>query len=711
MPGVMSRLTRGRLSALGRAARPLTRGVRYARSFSSQPEAMEFKAETRKLLNIVAKSLYTDKEVFVRELISNASDACEKLRFLQQTGLTDITDSDVPLEISVEADESGRIFTITDTGVGMSREQMIDQLGTIAKSGSLDFVNTAAAGSASADSNIIGQFGVGFYSTFVVADKVQVFSRSADPSLGTGHVWESDGMGSFTVAEADDVSRGTKIVLHLKSDAAEFASQGKVKEAAQKYSSFVSFPLKVKEGGEMQELNKTEALWLKSDTTEDEHTQFFRFLGGTTYGEPLMTLKFSTDAPMSIKSVFYIPKDPPSRWFQKDPEIGVQLHSRRVLVKKHAEGVIPKWLFWLRGVVDCEDMPLNISRESMQDSRLMGKLSNALVRRLLRFLEEQGRKQPENYKTFYNGYSYYLKAGLLDDATSNGGAHKEAIVKLLRFECSQKDQGETVSLAEYLEGIPAAQQNIYYFYASDRGTAMASPYMEFFTKRQRNVLLLTDEVDEFVVNQISDFKGKKMVSIDAADQDFEPLLDAPAEDEASEHKLSAEDKEGFEAWIKGVLEGKIQNVKWSARLSGPPAVVTSQMSPHMRKMMKGLMAQSGGSNDAFNNLPNTLELNDSHHIVTTMNTIRESNPDVARMAAEQLHDNACIAAGMLEDPRSILTRLNKLLEMCVYQGAGFDYTTGQYTHPPQAPTPEFVVEEIPKKEASSAESKDKPKTD
>jgi len=644
---------------------------------------MEFKAETRKLLDIVAKSLYTDKEVFIRELISNASDACEKLRFLQDTNvIKDVHDESIPPTIHLATNETERTFTLTDTGVGMTREELIDHLGTIAKSGSLDFVQNGAGSSQGDAGKIIGQFGVGFYSTFVVADKVEVYTKTADASKGdTGYLWSSDGSGSFTVTEHADVPRGTKIVLTLKDDAAEYAKMANVKKAAEKFSSFVNFPLSIAEDGEDKEINKQEALWLKTSATEEEHTAFFRYLGSTSYGEPYYTLMYQTDAPLTIKSCFYLP-DPdnaPSRMFTREPEIGVSLHSRRVLVKKQAEGIIPRWLHWVRGVVDCEDMPINISRENMQDTRLMEKLSMAIVRRILRFLEQQAKKDPEKYAKFFKGYSYYLKAGIIEDKEANFGRHKDDILKLLRFDCSTKDKGDQVSLQEYVDTSKAGQQNIYYFCCPNRDTGLSSPYMEQFIKRGRNVLLMYEDIDEYVINSIEGFKDKKLVAIDAGDKDFELDLDAPPEDEANkdQRELTAPEQKELETFIRGVLKERIQDVKFSDRLVHSPAIVTSILTPHMRKMMKQMM--QGKEQDGMSNVPVTIELSAKHHLVTTLHTIRDTNEPVARIAVEQLYDNACIAAGTLDDPRTLLARLNKVLEMVVYQGAGFDYARNEYT--------------------------------
>jgi len=362
------------------------------------------------------------------------------------------------------------------------------------------------------------------------------------------------------------------------------------------------------------------------------------------------------------------------------------LHSRRVLVKKNADGVMPRWLHWIRGVVDCEDMPMNISRENMQDSRLMEKLSMAVVRRVLRFLDQQAKKDPEKYQKFFKGYSYYLKAGVIEDKEGNFSRHKDDILKLLRFECSKKEKGDLISLDDYVTMSKDGQKNIYYFCCPDRKTGMSSPYMEQFLQRDRNVLLMYEDIDEYVLNSIEGFKDKKMVSVDSADKDFELDLDPPAESEQDKDQrvlTDAEQKE-LSKFIKGVLKERVQEVKFSDRLTNSPAVVTSVLTPHMRKMMKSLM--QGKENDGFNNVPVTLEMSPKHHIVTTLFTILESNEPVARIAVEQLFDNANIAAGTLDDPRTLLSRLNKVLEMFVYQGAGFNYAVNEYVPQPERPS-------------------------
>ena len=623
------------------------------------PETHEFKAETRKLLNIVARSLYTDKEVFIRELISNSSDALEKLRYLDATHqILSKTDAATALGIKIELDEKNRIFTISDTGIGMTRDELILNLGTIARSGSKEFVTNA--NSADTDSKIIGQFGVGFYSTFVVADKVQVYSRHADASKSEhGYCWTSEGLGSFTVEPSDDIARGTRIVLHLKEDAADFCSLDTVKSAASKFSAFVDFPLQISENGKDVQVNQQEALWLKPDATDTQHTEFFRFLGNAAHGEPLYTLSFHTDAPLSIKSVFYIPDEAPDRWFQSAPKVQVALHSRRVLVKKHAEEIIPSWLHWVRGVVDCDDMPLNISRESMQDTALLKKLSTAVVRRILRFLADEAKKDETKYQeSFWRKFGFYLKAGLLEDQQSNS-QHKEQLIKLLRFGTSTISN-RLVSLQDYVDAMGEGQKNIYYIHAPSRDAAMASPYLESLSDKQ--VLILTEDIDEFMINYIGTYKDHKLISV-SAESDVERSAHA-----SGEAALSADEKASLESAVKSALGDKANQIKFTDKLKTSPAVVTSQISPHMRKMMKNMMKDAGQSNtDALDGIPVTLELNENHRLVKKIAEISTLQPALAKIAIKQLFDNACIAAGMIEDSRLLLANLNEMLEFCVFQ--------------------------------------------
>ncbi|KAL8439554.1 hypothetical protein Efla_002276 [Eimeria flavescens] len=666
---------------------------------SRQSETHPFKAETQKLLQIVTHSLYTDKEVFIRELISNAADALEKLRFLQATQPGGPPQQG-QLRVVLKADPASKTLTIEDTGIGMTREELLQNLGTIAKSGSLEFLDKAGP---EAGKDIIGQFGVGFYSAFVVSERVEVYTHTGD---GEVLCWASDGGGSFTVSAQtpEEVAlkgaRGTRVVCHLKADCAEFANPHRVKECAKKHSAFVNFPVYMEEAGKEELIASQEALWLKSSPTEDEHTQFFRFLTNQSWGEPVYSLMFSADAPLSVRAVLYFPADPPNRLFQQGPlESGVSLHARRVLVRKSAGDLLPKWLWFLKGVVDCEDIPLNVSREHVQDTQLQRKLSNVLVRRILKFLSEQAKADPGKYNSFYAKYSQNIKEGILEDAHS-GGTYKDMLLPLLRFECSTTEPGVLMTLEEYVEKMPATQKHIYYYCVSDRQTALASPYMEQFVARQKPVLLMTSEIDEFLAMNLSEYKGKKLVAVDASEEDIESeegeeAADAAAaaadgQTETRRHKLAPQQQKELAAFIKDSLDSRVTSVKFSDRLVSSPAVVSGFLSPALRRMMKATLQGAAEAQLRMASLPVTLELHPSHEIVTALYHLKTTNPDVAKLLAEQLLDNACVAAGILEEPKAMLSRLNKLLSLTAryaYHHSGGEVTqeaAQQQTQEPSA---------------------------
>ncbi|SBT35151.1 heat shock protein 90, putative [Plasmodium ovale wallikeri] len=697
------------------------------RKHFSTGENYEFKAETKKLLQIVAHSLYTDKEVFIRELISNSSDAIEKLRFTQNAQVKASTTSpeeegNTPFYIKVSTDEKEKLFIIEDSGIGMNKEEVIDNLGTIAKSGSQQFLNAlkgkkentidASNTAEKQQSDIIGQFGVGFYSSFVVSHKVEVFTKSYEKNA-IGYHWESDGNGTFTLKEINNIPRGTKIVCHLKESCKEFADINKVQQIVEKFSSFINFPvyiinkkdikqsekenvvgedvkeektnvagegaeqsIKVSSGETMGNttteeilINKQKPIWCKEEVLEEEHVQFFKFLNKKkSYDDDksfLYKVVYKTDAPMSIKSVFYIPEEAPSRLFQQNNEIEISLYCKKVLVKKNADNIIPKWLHFVKGVIDCEDMPLNISRENMQDSTLIDKLSRIIVTKILKTIEKEAERNEEKYLTFYKNYNYNLKEGVLEDSTK--GLYKNILMSLLRFYSTNEKR--YISLKEYMKNCKDNQKNIYYFSANDRNVALTSPYMEPFKKQNIDVILLFEEIDEFVLMNLQSYNGSKFVSIDSSqNEDFDDvIMNANKTDDVQKQKqggiFTEEQKAELEKYIKDVLGSKCSDVKFSERLTSSPAVVTGFLSPTLRKVMKATMKNGDlqSDNNMLQNLPATLELNPSHTIVTSIYHLKNTNQEVAKLIVQQLYDNACIAAGILEDPRSLLTKLNELL--------------------------------------------------
>ncbi len=608
----------------------------------SKSESHHFQAEIQQLLNIVIHSLYTDKEIFVRELISNAADACEKLRFKQSAGNGVFQSETAPL-ITITTDDKAGTITITDTGLGMTHGELVENLGTIAHSGTKAFLKQLAEDK-KADVGLIGQFGVGFYSAFMVAKKVTVFSRSFAPEE-SGWQWTSEGMGGYELAPAAELPRGTRITLELKDDAKDFAQESTVERIIHRYSSFVPFPIELNS----KRLNTVQAIWArnKHEIKEEEYNEFYTFVGHD-HEKPLFRLHFSADAPLAIQSLLFVPQRNFETLGMGRIDSEVNLYCRKVLIQAKAKGLFPEWLRFLKGVVDSEDLPLNISRETMQDTTLMQKLNKVLTSRFLKFLDEQSEKEAEAYEKFYAEYQRFLKEGVVTDFT-----HKEALGKLLRFESSTLDKGKLTSLADYVKRMPSDQKEIYCLLTPNRAAAEASPYYEVFRERKYEVLFLYDAWDEFVIEHLHAFEGKPIKLAEKAELD---LSEARKDGALSEDAAKA-----LAEWIKQTLGGKVGEVRVSKRLVDSPAVVVDPdkfMTTSMRRMMKAMKQDSAPETPATQDL----EINPAHPLVTRLEAIRQKDSGLAASVAEQILDNARVAAGLLEDPRAMLTRLNQLLE-------------------------------------------------
>jgi len=608
-------------------------------------ETHAFQAETRQLLDIVIHSLYTDKEIFIRELVSNSSDALEKLRHYQLAGET-IHDEKLPLEINITTDDSGNTLTIQDYGVGMTREEVTENLGTIAKSGSKAFAAAIkeARESGADPANLIGQFGVGFYSVFMVADEVRVYTRSYKPE-GESLCWISDGKDSYQLeATEDEQRRGTKIVVKLHEDSKEFAGKSRVQEILKRYSSFVQFPINL--NGERA--NTMDALWLrnKSDVKPEEYTEFYKFQANA-FDEPRHTLHFAADAPLAINALLFTPKENMERFGFGRMEPGVALYCKKVLIDDHPEGLLPEWLRFLRGVVDSADLPLNISRESMQDSALVQKLGKILTNRFLRHLDDEAGKRPDDYKEFYQQFGIFLKEGITSDYD-----YREKLAKLLRYESSLTDAGQWTSLGEYVGRMKEDQDTIYYLYAPSRNAIEAGPYLEAFRSRNLEVLFLFEPIDEFVMNHIGEFEGKKLAAADSSE------IDLGDEAATSGVKLEPEQQQELTKWMKDTLGDRVTDVATSKRLTDSPAAALNadkMMTPSMRRILKAMNQDAGGA-DAVR-----LEINPAHPLMHKLNELRASKPDLAKLMTEQVLDNSLIAAGFVEDPREMVNRIYDLL--------------------------------------------------
>lgn len=611
---------------------------------ASAPEKHEFQAEVKQLLDIVIHSLYTNKEIFVRELVSNASDALEKLRHLQITE-DKIFDDEQELEINITTDEEAQTLTIQDFGIGMAHDELVKNLGTIAHSGSKQFLKALKEGG-DQNSNLIGQFGVGFYSAFMVAKDVKVYSHSWQESE-EGHVWTSDGSGAYTVEEVKDQNRGTKIVISLEDDHKSFSSEDEIKRIIKEYSSFVQFPINV--NGER--INTQDAIWLKnkSEIKEEDYTEFYKF-ACKAFDEPMLRLHFKADAPLAINALLFTPATNVEAMGFSRSESEVALYCRKVLIDAEPKGLFPDWLRFLKGVVDSADLPLNISRETMQDSALVQKLNSVLTKRYLKLLQEEAKKRPENYEKFWQTFGIYLKEGVTSDFT-----HKDSLTKLLRFESSLTENGKLTSLSDYVSRMKEDQKEIYYLQGSSRESIENGPYLEAFKARNIEVLYLFLPIDEFVMNHVREFEEKNLVS---ADQDEIELENITPEDAGE--PLVKDEAEKLSTWLKETIGESVEEVKISDRLVDSPAMSSNSdkfMTASMRRMMQQMNPDAPEIEAKV-----VLHINPRHGLIKNLASLRHSNPDLAKNIADQIFDNTLVEAGILEDPKKMLGRVYELME-------------------------------------------------
>ncbi|MDG0994541.1 MAG: molecular chaperone HtpG [Akkermansiaceae bacterium] len=597
-----------------------------------------FQAEVRQLLDIVIHSLYTDKEIFVRELVSNASDALEKMRLKQLTE-KDIHEAERELGIEISTDEEAKTLTISDAGIGMSKEELVENLGTIAHSGTKAFLEKMKEGGDNAD--VIGQFGVGFYSAFMAADKVEVATHSWENGTG-GHTWSSDGATGYSIDENADAKRGCSIVVHLKEGMEEFATEARIKQILEKYSNFVSFPIKL--NGE--HINKVEALWLKNkkDITEEQYQEFYKF-AAHAFDDPRYTMHFSADAPLAINALLFTPTENTEQFGMGQMEPGVALYCRKVLIDAKPDKLLPEWLRFLKGVIDSEDLPLNISRESMQDSALVQKLNGLITKRYLKFLEKEAKNEPEKYEDFYKKFSRFLKEGV---ATSY--EHQAQLAGLLRFESSLEEAGKLTNFAQYIDRAKDEQEEIYYLVGMSRDAIEAGPYLEAFKARGLEVCFFTEPVDQYVMEALPEFNGKKLVSADRAEIDLDEVA-------AEGKELSKKDSKKLITFLEEELSGRVDKVEISGRLvDSPVAALTPKEAPNaqMRAMMQS-MGQDMPATKA------TLEINPRHEVMHGLHKLIESDKDTASLVAQQLTDNALLAAGLLDNTHQMAARMNELI--------------------------------------------------
>jgi len=600
-----------------------------------------FQAEIQQLLDLVVHSLYTDKDIFLRELISNASDSMEKVRHLEGTE-KHFKDAGEELRITLELDKEAKTITLTDRGVGMTREELIGNLGTIAHSGTKAFLEQMKETGGS-PAGLIGQFGVGFYSAFMVADKVEVFSRSWKEGAESLR-WESDGKTGYEIEETDELPRGVKIVLHLNEASADFADEYKVKGLITRYSNFVGFPILLDD----KRINEVEALWLKNknEITDEEYKAFYQF-AGKAFDEPSYRLHFSADAPITINALIFIPGENPEKMGFGKVDASVALYCKKVLIDPEPKGLLPEWLRFVKGVVDSADLPLNISRETMQDSALVRKLNGVITKRIIRMFEKEAEADPVKYRTFYRKFERFFKEGIATDY-----ANKDALAKLLRFETSMTEPGEVCGLADYVARMKEGQETIHFIIGRSRDEIESGPYVEAFKARGLEVVYFTDAVDEYVVDSLGEFDGKKLTSIRHAGLDLDEV-------EGQGDSLSGEEMDALCGFLKETLGDAVTKVSGGNRLVDSPVIALvpeDGMSPQIRQMMKAM-------DENFKDEPKVeLELNPRHPLMKKLAETRTSQPELAQLVAAQLLDNALISAGLLDDARGTIQRMNRLME-------------------------------------------------
>jgi TNF receptor-associated protein 1 len=607
----------------------------------STPTTHEFQAEVKQVLDIVIHSLYTDREIFIRELVSNAADALEKMRHTQLTE-KDIFQADKPLEISITSDETAGTLTIADSGIGMTRAELVENLGTIAHSGSKAFASALKNAGKGGDATLIGQFGVGFYSAFMVAEEVKVYTHSWRGE-GEHLVWTSSGVGTYTIEEAPDQDRGCRIVIRLKEDARDFARPGTIRSVLGKYSNFVGFPITL--NGER--VNTVEAIWLKNkdEVTEEQYESFYKFTA-KAFDKPAYRLHFQADAPLVINALLFLPEQNMEAFGMGQMEPGVALYCKKVLIDPHPPKLLPDWMRFVKGVIDSEDLPLNISRESMQDSALVRKLGEVVGKRLLKFLDKEAQDDAKKFQEFYAKFSRFFKEGVATDH-----ANRDAIAKLLRFESSLTEAGEVVGLGDYVKRMKEDQKAIYYQVAPSRAAIEGGPYLEAFKSKGYEVLFLYESIDEYVVSTLPEFEGKKLQAVNSPDVD---LGEVSSEGES----LSEDDTQALAGWLKESLGDGVEEVRAGKRLVSAPALAITpegEMTPQLRQMMKALKPSEVEAPKVI------LEINPRHELVKKVNHLRQKDADLAKLLSEQILDNALLSAGLLDDPQRVVARTEKIM--------------------------------------------------
>jgi molecular chaperone HtpG len=622
---------------------------------NEQAQKFEFKAETQKVLDILIHSLYTNKDIFLRELISNASDALDKVRFLSIKG-DEIVDNDLPYEIHLKADKEKNILIVADNGIGMTKDEAIKNLGTIAKSGTEEFIKNLPKDRKEVES-LIGRFGVGFYSVFMVADKVEIITKSAIP--GNKPVkWISDGKNSYEVYEIDEdqnITRGTKIHIYLKDDAKEYTEPSKLKEIINTHSSFISFPIFV----EGERVNTLSAIWREPKNTlrKEQYEDFYKYLTHD-YQEPLDYIHISIDAPIQYKALLFIPKSAYDFYGILKEDYGLDLYSNRVLIKHKFKDLLPEYLGFLQGVVDSEDLPLNVSRESIQENAILRKISSNLVSQVFSHLQKLATERPDDYKLFWKEHAKVFKHGYSDFS------NKDKFIELIRFNSSTcQNQDEIISLNDYVSRMKSEQEEIYYSLGNSYNSIKNNPHFEIFERKGLEVLFLYDPFDEFMLSALANYKDKKFVLIENADiQKINKMPDEVTKDKDVENLTDDEDvKFGeFLVYIKNYLGDKVKEVKESNRLLTSPACLVDRdgmFSSSFQKIIKMM-------NKDTSIPPKVFEINKDHKIIRNLLQIftKDKEDEFLKRSIDELFDTALLLDGYLNDPTTFASHINYILE-------------------------------------------------
>lgn len=614
---------------------------------ADQPQKMqefEYKAEMKQLLNLIVHSLYTHPEIFLRELISNASDALNKVRFRLLTD-RNVLDADADLQITVTLDAKEHTFAITDTGIGMTREDLIEKIGTVASSGTLEFLQKVQEENRTLDGNLIGKFGVGFYSVFMVAEEVTIETRHANPD-SQGYRWRSGGEGTFTIEEIDKPTRGTHISFKLREQAKEFSEEYTVKRIINKYSNFVDFPIFLGK----EKVNTVTALWHKpkDQVREEELIEFYKFITND-FNPPLGHLQLAIEGAVTFNALVFIPETAPPLWFRDPHERSLQLYSNKVFIQDDCKELLPEYLRFVKGVVDTADLPLNVSREVTQTSPAMAKIRDILTKKILAFLADWAKQEKPKFEKFYRNFGAFFKAGVNTDY-----ANRDKIIELLRFESTKLDKGELTGLRDYISRMQPEQKAIYYLSGESRETVEKNPKLEYFRKNEIEVLLLTDPVDVFVLPSLNEFEKQPLLSIDKADLELAP--DQTGDQEALHGDLA----KALLTVFRETLGDKVEDVVESKRLVNSPVTLVAGkngLDSQMEKMMK-LMDKN------YTAAKKILEVNLSHPLIKNLSRRNLSSPTdpILRKSILQLYEGALLLEGNMPSPADFVNRMNELLE-------------------------------------------------